>query len=194
MIPPIFLASASPRRSQLLRELGVPFEVAVSNFEEPPPNAEEEREPALYVEKLARRKAEHCAARGLVIAADTVVELEGAILNKPRDPQEAVAMLKRLRGKTHRVLTGVCVRNGEKCHVEHETTRVTFGDFSDDFIARYVATGEPSDKAGAYAAQGKGALLILKLEGDYWNVVGLPLARLARMLARFGVKIENFWI
>jgi septum formation protein len=119
--------------------------------------------------------------------------LGNEILGKPGDVAQAQNMLRQLRGQTHSVYTGICVRHGQKSVVSHVVTRVTFGDFSDEFITRYVATGEPMDKAGAYAAQGKGTLLIAKIEGDYFNVVGLPLFETARVLREFGVAVEEFW-
>ena len=189
----IILASASPRRSQLLRDLGVPFSVSPSNVHEPPPTEEDAALPGTYVEKLAHLKAQSDENEAIVIAADTVVVLENEILGKPADIEAARAMLQRLRGQTHEVFTGVCVREGRREILIHETTRVTFGQFSDDFIEAYIATGEPMDKAGAYAAQGRGALLIERIEGDYFNVVGLPLFALARVLAQFDVEVAEFW-
>ena len=189
----LILASASPRRSQLLSDLGVPFVVQPSGAYEPPPDENEGFNPGDYVEKLARLKAQTCNGQGLILAADTVVVLENAILNKPADAEEALQMLQRLRGQTHRVFTGLCLKNGDQMRCEHEITRVTFGEASDDFLRAYIATGEPLDKAGAYGAQGRGALLIERIEGDYWNVVGLPLFRLARMLDEFGFTIQNAW-
>ncbi len=196
-MPPLILASVSPRRSQLLRDLGVPFRVAPSEASEPPPTPDEIENPGAYVEKLAQLKAQSAENEAIIIAADTVVVVESGgrnrILGKPRDEAEARAMLAQLRGRTHRVFTGVCVRSGGDFRVAHQTTRVTFGEFSDDFLAAYVRTGESLDKAGAYAAQGKGALLIERIEGDYFNVVGLPLELLGRMLREFGVEVEAFW-
>lgn len=196
-MPPIILASASPRRSQLLRDLGVPFEIVPSDAPEPPPTAEDIRRPGAYVQNLAYLKAQSDNFEDVIIAADTIVhaKIDGCyqILGKPSNEREARAMLRHLRGKTHEVFTGVCVRQGEKFCLSHQITRVSFGDFSDDFIAAYVRTGETMDKAGAYAAQGKGALLIAQIEGDYFNVVGLPLELLGRMLREFEVKIEAFW-
>ena len=189
----LVLASASPRRFELLRGLGLDFTVEPSHAEEPPPTAHELAEAAFYVERLARLKASACPAAGVIIAADTIVELDGDILGKPRSTEEAEAMLQRLRGRTHRVFTGICVRQGERHRTAHETTFVTFGHFSDLFVKLYVETGEPMDKAGAYAAQGRGALLVERIEGDYWNVVGLPLNRLARLLAEFDVRVELAW-
>ncbi|HEX9997110.1 MAG TPA: Maf family protein [Abditibacterium sp.] len=190
---PIILASASPRRSQLLSGLGVPFTVAPSLASEPAPAREDGANPGAFVEKLAILKAQSEQSGPIFLGADTVVVFGGEILGKPRDESEARDMLSRLRGQTHEVFTGICVRNSEKSLVAHEKTRVTFGQFSDDFIARYVQTGEPMDKAGAYAAQGRGALLIEKIEGDYFNVVGLPLVALGRLLREFDIAIEEFW-
>ena len=189
---PLVLASASPRRSGLLRELGWRFSVAPTHAMEPDPSPTDGDNPGAYVERLARLKATACMQEGLIIAADTVVVLEGRVLNKPRDEDEAFAMLCALRGRAHHVYTGVCLRLREEAWCEHETTRVTFGDLPDEFLRAYIQTGEPLDKAGAYGAQGKGALLIEKIEGDYFNVVGLPLFRLARMLRERGFQTNPF--
>ena len=189
----IVLASASPRRSQLLEALGLHFIVCPSPAREPAPTAADGCDPGAFVERLARLKAQAMESADLIIAADTVVVIDDEILGKPRDEADAREMLKRLRGKTHRVFSGICVRHGARIESAHQTTRVTFGEFSDDFIAAYVATGEPLDKAGSYGAQGRGALLVSQIEGDYWNVVGLPLFRLSQMLRDFGVCIEANW-
>ena len=191
--PRIVLASASPRRFELLSGLGVPFEVIPTHCDEPAPTGKDGGDPGSYVERLARLKAEASSEAGLIIGADTVVELGGNILNKPRDKAEAVEMLSLLQGRTHRVFTGLCLVQGDQVRVAHQITSVTFGKFGRDFLQRYVDTGEPMDKAGAYAAQGRGALLVEKLEGDYWNVVGLPLNLLARLLQEFGVVVQDFW-
>ena len=208
-LPRLLLASISPRRAQLLNSIGVAFEVARSEFREPAPSAEDARQPAAYVERLARGKADGCVIDHrrlyppdvplLVLGADTVVWREGEILNKPRDEAEARDMLYRLQGKEHRVYTGVCLRlvspynKRDDYKVEHEVTRVKFRPASETWIARYVRTGEPMDKAGAYAAQGLSAVLIERLEGDYSNVVGLPLCRLSRMLEACGAPVERYW-
>jgi septum formation protein len=195
----LVLASASPRRAELLRALGVPFSLAPVEEEEPRPTAADEAQPACFVEALARFKAERASwpesASTLLLAADTVVWHDGRILNKPHDAADAVRMLRALRGQTHTVYTGVClrVRESEEYSVAHEATRVTFGEVSDAWIESYVATGESMDKAGSYAAQGKGALLVKRVEGDFWNVVGLPLFRVSRMLRAAGLPVENFW-
>lgn len=186
----------------------MPFTVVPPHVDEPAPTPEDEAHPAHYVERLAAIKAAACdlsqlqnlpsvAATGIiVIAADTIVWHEGRILNKPRDVAEAKAMLRRLRGQTHQVFTGVCVRcdgHDPACQVEHEVTNVTFREVEDAWIDSYVATGEPMDKAGAYAAQGLGALIIERIEGDFFNVVGLPLGRLGRMLRQIGAPLEMWW-
>jgi len=202
----LLLASASPRRAQLLQAIGLPFTLAPTNVDEPEPTAAELQQPALYVERLARLKAEACdvpaalrasglpaEAPAIVLAADTTVWHDGHILNKPDDPEHAFEMLSFLRGKTNHVYTGICIRGGGVTYVEHETTAVHFGQMSDAWIRGYVATGEPLDKAGAYGAQGVGALMIDRIEGDFWNVVGLPLARLSRMLEAVGAPVESWW-
>ena len=126
---------------------------------------------------------------GLVLAADTVVALEGAVLGKPASPEEAARMLAALSGRTHQVYTGLPLAGPGAVCTEHEVTDVTFRALSGAEIAAYVATGEPMDKAGAYGIQGLGALLVQRLEGDYFNVMGLPLCRLGRMLRAFGVEL-----
>ena len=184
---PLVLASASPRRAEILRAVGWPFSVAAANIDETPHAGED---PTVYVERLARAKAEAVAralTSGLVLGADTVVVLDGEILGKPRDDADATRMLRALRGRWHEVLTGVAlVRAGAfvQCvAVAHERTRVCVAALADAEIERYVATGEPDDKAGAYAIQGRAALFIEAVEGDYWNIVGLPV-RLVYELAR----------
>ena len=189
----IILASASPRRSQLLDALGLKFTVYPSPAIEPAPTSDDGRNPGAFVERLARLKAEALEGDDLIIAADTVVVIDCEILGKPADSSHAAAMLRRLRGRTHRVYSGICVKHGQTIQSAHQVTNVTFGQFSDEFIAAYVRTGEPLDKAGSYGAQGRGALLVTKIEGDYWNVVGLPLVRLSKMLCEFGVHIEDCW-
>ncbi|NMA51558.1 MAG: septum formation inhibitor Maf [Peptococcaceae bacterium] len=187
----IVLASASPRRAELLRQVGLEFEVMVSEVEE---TLTPGLEPAAQVELFALRKANAVAAtldRGIVIGADTVVVQGGRVLGKPVDAQEAVEMLQLLQGKGHEVYTGVALvdaRSSVKL-VEHVMTRVFFNAMSEESIRRYVATGEPLDKAGAYAVQGRAALFINRLEGCYYNVVGLPLARLATMLKKLECEI-----
>lgn len=189
----IILASGSPRRRQLLEQLGLSFTVQSSDVDE---SVEPGLSPAAMVEQLSLRKGQAVAERvgpdSLVLAADTVVALGDAVLGKPQDRAKAVSMLTSLSGKTHQVYTGVTLLGGGRRVTEHETTAVTFRSLSREEIVAYVDTGEPMDKAGAYGIQGYGALLVERLEGDYFNVMGLPLCRLGRMLAAFGVEPLKF--
>jgi septum formation protein len=180
----LVLASGSPRRAEILRAVGWPFEVTAANVDE---TAREGEEVIEYVERLACEKAEAVAegrASGLVIGADTVVAVGGRMLGKPADVEDARRMLRLLSGKWHDVLTGVALVRAEtgEVLVAHELTRVRFAPMTDAEIDWYVETGEPADKAGAYAVQGRAALFIEEIEGDYWNVVGLPV-RLVYKLA-----------
>jgi septum formation protein len=181
----LVLASSSPRRAEILRAVGWPFETQAADVDE---SRREGEPPGEYVERLAREKAGAVArARlfGLVLGADTVVVVEGEVLGKPRDGEDARRMLRLLRGRWHEVLTGVALVRAEdaRAAVAHERTRVRFAEMTEAEIDWYVSTGEPSDKAGAYAVQGRAALFINGLEGDYWNVVGLPV-RLVYELAQ----------
>ena len=184
----IILASQSPRRRELLERMGLaPFSVI-------PARGEEIADPALSpperVEELSRRKAAEVAAShpdSLVIAADTVVSIDGLVLGKPRSEEDAVRMLSRLSGREHTVYTGLTLRLGSRADTGHEAALVRFRPLSPADIDHYVATGEPMDKAGAYGIQGYGAMLVEGIQGDYYNVMGLPVCRLARMLADFGL-------
>ncbi|MDT7604867.1 MAG: nucleoside triphosphate pyrophosphatase [Acidobacteriota bacterium] len=172
----LVLASASPRRAEILRAVGWEFETAAANIDE---TARAGEDATRLVERLAREKAEAVArARlfGLVVGADTVVVVDDSVLGKPRDDVEARRMLRLLRGGWHEVLTGVALVRAEtqRTLVAHKRTRVRFSEMSDAEIDWYVQTGEPADKAGAYAVQGRAALFIEEIAGDYWNVVGLP--------------------
>jgi septum formation protein len=190
----IILASASPRRAELLRTLGVPFEVVVADGAEPAMEAADDV--AAWVEAAARAKAAAVAVihpEALIVAADTIVVWDGEILGKPQDEREAAAMLRRLSGRTHQVYTGLCVWRGGQAQTSHVVTQVTFRPLSAALIDAYVATGEPMDKAGAYGIQGKGALLVEKIDGCYFNVVGVPLVRLAEMLEAAGVTVWRMW-
>lgn len=188
-LPGLILASASPRRRELLAALGVPFRVVPAGVDEVPAPGERPRRFAL---RAAREKGEEVAARrpgDWVISADTIVVVDGRILGKPADRREARAMLGSLSGRWHLVHTAVCLLckasgyRDEAC----ETTRVRFRPLSPAEIEGYLRTGEPGDKAGAYAAQGAGNLLIERLDGSYTNVVGLPMTRLLGMLLSAGV-------
>ncbi len=186
---PILLASSSPRRRRLLRELGVPFSVRVPDVDERPLPGEC---PGAHVRRLALAKARAVAdalAPGcgvqLVLGADTVIVLEGKILGKPRDARAAERMLACLSGRTHEVITGVALVPAAGCRARTAVvrSRVAMKPFDEATIRRYVATGEPLDKAGAYAVQGRGRHLVERVSGSLTNVVGLPLERLARLLA-----------
>ena len=187
----IILASASPRRRELLEKLGIPeLLVRPARGEEhmPPDAAPEE-----IVKALSRQKAEE-VARGaekddVIIAADTIVWLDGEALGKPRDADDAKAMLRRLSGRTHSVFTGVCVIAGDRLVSEAVESLVRFRPMSEREIAAYVASGEPMDKAGAYGAQGLAGLFVERIEGSFSNVMGLPLCRLGNMLKKVGVEL-----
>ncbi|MDA8212554.1 MAG: Maf family protein [Clostridia bacterium] len=190
-MPDLILASASPRRRDLLQQLGLEFSIQVSNVDE---TVDVSLAPGLLVESLARQKAEHVAGMvktGIVIGADTVVVQDDSILGKPAGPEEAAAMLRRLSGTSHRVITGVALIDAAtgRERVEHEVTTVRFRELQNREIANYIASGEPADKAGAYAIQGLGSVFVLGIEGCYFNVVGLPVARLAGMLKDFGITV-----
>lgn len=186
----IILASNSPRRKELLGQMGITdFKVSAPNVDE---SVEEGLSPAQIVEKLSLRKAraaKKAGPRDIIIAADTVVALDGTVLGKPRDQEDAFAMLSALSGREHHVYTGVTVLQGERSVTEHEETAVVFRALEPDEIRGYIATGEPMDKAGAYGIQGLGALLVSGIRGDYCNVVGLPVFRLGRILGQFGVNL-----
>jgi septum formation protein len=172
----LVLASQSARRREILARAGIPFITRPTNIEEKPLPGEG---PVEYVKRLAREKACACemAAGETVLGADTVVVVDGEILEKPRDAADAARMLRKLSGREHLVITGICLRSGDSAVVEAETTRVTFVEMSEQEIAAYAATPEPMDKAGAYAIQGLASKFIGRIEGCYWNVVGLPIAR-----------------
>lgn len=189
--PSIVLASASPRRRELLAGIGLSFVVEPAQFEEAGVDAPTPEE---WVKAVARGKAAEVAARhpdALVIGADTAVLVDGEVLGKPKDAADAYRMLRLLSGRTHRVVTGVALirRNQQRERLHVESTDVTFGPLDDDQIQRYIATGEPMDKAGAYGIQEYGATLVRAVKGCYFNVVGLPLYSLAQMLREFGVEL-----
>ncbi len=193
--PEIILASASPRRADLLRQIGLPFRVAPSALdEEEHVSAAAVDRPEELATRLALAKAQTVARRierGLILAADTMVVCDEAVLGKPRDPAEAQAFLIRLAGRTHRVITGVALLQAEtgRAEVAAAVTDVRMRPFAAAEAAAYVASGEPMDKAGGYAVQGRGALLVEAIEGEYSNVVGLPLITVAGLLRRFGMEV-----
>ena len=189
----IILASASPRRRELMEMLGVRnLEICPARGEEQP---HPELSPAELVQALSLAKAREVAASAgagtedVVIGADTVVALDGAVLGKPKDEADAARMLRALSGRTHTVFTGVTVLRGGATLCRADETRVRFRTLSDGEIARYIATGEPMDKAGAYGAQGLASLFVEGLEGDFFNVMGLPLCMLGQMLKEVGIEL-----
>ncbi len=194
-MPEIILASASPRRADLLRQIGVPFRVAPSAVdEEEHLSSTPEARPEDLATRLALAKAETVGrrlAQGLVLGADTMVVCDDVVLGKPRDAAEAQKFLFRLSGRTHRVITGIALLEVEtgRAEVAAAVTAVRMRPFGLAEAAAYVATGEPMDKAGGYAVQGRGTLLVESVEGEYSNVVGLPLVTLAKLLRRFGLEI-----
>ncbi len=176
----IILASASPRRRELLAQAGFEFEVVTSDVDEV---ADPSLTPDKLVMSLARQKAQAVAqnrADCAVIGSDTVVVLDGKVLGKPRDEADAVRMLESLSGRKHEVYTGVCIAFAGETHCFFERTSVNFCELDGEQIKAYVATGEPMDKAGAYGIQGKGCVLVEGIEGDYFNVVGFPVSRFCR--------------
>ena len=183
----LVLASASPRRQELLRNAGIPFEVQPAYIPEDPLPGEDARACA---ERLAREKALAIAEMrptDVVLGADTVVVIDGQILGKPTDTADAKRMLRTLSGRQHEVITGICLVASGQWSVASETTRVTMSAISDAEIADYIASGEPMDKAGAYAIQGVASRWIPRIDGDYSNVVGLPVALVCRMLRQIGL-------
>lgn len=178
----IILASASPRRRELLKMAGIPFIIQAADVDESLPQG---ISPDEAVQLLARKKAKAIDTQDcLVLAADTVVALDGIILGKPHDEEDARQMLRTLSGKTHQVHTGVCLRKDGEETVFCETAKVEFYPLTEEEIDHYVASGEPLDKAGAYGIQGKGALLVRRIDGDYYTIVGLPIARVVRELQK----------
>ncbi|MGJ7517462.1 Maf family protein [Pseudomonas baetica] len=186
----LYLASGSPRRRELLTQIGVPFTAISADIDETPLTHES---PCDYVERLARAKA--AAGRGAVVSdaafcvlgADTAVVLDGKILGKPVDEADACAMLKMLSGKEHEVLTAIALLDGERCESRVVRSVVRFRAISIDEAAAYWASGEPRDKAGGYGIQGLGAVFVAGLDGSYSAVVGLPLCETAELLGHFGI-------
>jgi septum formation protein len=191
MIPMLVLASASPRRQELLRSAGISFEVQPADI---PENALPGEAAKDCAERLARDKALAVARQrphDFVLGADTVVVVDGQLLGKPTDAADAARMLRLLSGREHQVITGVCLVVGGQPSVASETTLVTVSEITEKDIADYVASGEPMDKAGAYAIQGLASRWIPRIEGDYSNVVGLPVALVLRMLREHASEIGS---
>lgn len=189
----IILASKSPRRIQLLGDIGI------SDFEVVPSLSEEAPDPALTPEEAvcrislskARDVAQRCGENALVIAADTLVYVDGTPVGKPHDEAEAHRMLRRLSGREHTVVTGVALIDGDRTLCEAERSEVRFRAMTEEEISWYIATGEPMDKAGAYGAQGVGAIFVEGITGDFFNVMGLPVCRLVKMLYAMGFTMHD---
>ena len=186
----VILASASPRRRELLTLIGIVHEVIPADIDESERRGEQ---PADHAERLAREKAIAVAHRhpdALIIAADTIVVIDGRVLGKPRTTDEAAIMLRTLRGRMHRVITAVAVARGTRLASGVEEVDVTFRDLTDAEISAYIATGEPMDKAGAYGIQGYGATIVRGIQGDYFAVMGLALGRMVELIRRLGYRYE----
>ncbi len=188
--PRVILASQSPRRRELLALIGVAHTVSPADIDE---SVWPDEAPVPHVERLARAKAAALAGANLdavVIAADTIVVLDGEILGKPRDESDARAVLARLSGRMHTVFTAMAVARGGRTESAVEEVDVTFRALTATEIAAYVATGEPMDKAGAYGIQGYGATIVERIDGDYFSVMGLGLRRLVELLGRLGLRYD----
>ncbi len=193
----LILASSSPRRQELIHLLQLPVQIQTSHVDETPDPG---MSPSEIAESLSMRKAlavydqlnqQGKKEQGIIIGSDTIVVYNHKVLGKPADERDSLGMLQELQGKTHLVISGVaCVDCATgKIRVSHEVTKVTMKPLSDGQIKRYIATGEPKDKAGSYGIQGLGSVLIERIEGDYYNVVGLPLSLLSDMLLEFGIEV-----
>lgn len=185
----IVLASASPRRQELLKNIGIAdFDIRIPQADESYPQGLTAQEVVACISrKKAETAAQLCSEDEIIITADTMVFLDDQRLGKPADEADALRMLTDLQGRHHTVCTGVTVRQGDRSITEVETTEVYFRSATEAELRGYIATGEPMDKAGAYGIQGKGSLLVEKIHGDYFNVMGLPVLRLSRMLEQFGI-------
>ena len=178
----LILASRSPRRRQLLEMLGIPVQVQPADISE---TSRPHETPVEYAERLAVEKAGAVSGE-FVLGADTIVVLDGSVLEKPDDPEEAVAMLLRLQGKTHQVITACALHSPNGLHTATDITQVTFRPAAEDMVRAYVATGEPLDKAGAYGIQGYGAAFVERIEGDFFGVMGLPVRLVLDLLEQGG--------
>jgi septum formation protein len=184
----LILASSSPRRAELLRNARIEFRVCAPEVVE---ERYESELPIQFARRMAEAKAHWVFAReqgATVLAADTIVTIGDHVLGKPEDPEEAMEMLRKLSGRKHKVTTAICLIGGDTELVEDETTEVVMSEISEDEIRAYVATGEPMDKAGAYAIQGMASRWVSRIEGDYFNVVGLPVAKVWGMLREMDLR------
>ena len=185
----VVLASASPRRRELLTLIGIAYTVCPADIDETIHDGEA---PAVYAERLARAKASTAAIDDatLAIGSDTIVVIDDHVLGKPRDRNDATRMLRMLSGRTHTVYTAVAVQRGERVASAVEHVAVTFRPIDDALIASYIATGEPMDKAGAYGIQGYGATIVQRIDGDYFAVMGLALGTMVELMGRVGVRYD----
>ena len=181
----IYIVTSSPRRIEILRRVGIPFEIVKQGSDEPAYRGED---PAEYVKSVALKKIEKLSLPGITAGFDTAVLVDGKILGKPVDEKDAFSMLSRLSGRWHRVLTGFAIKNEHRTITDCEATDVLFSDLSADEITAYISTGEPFDKAGAYGIQEKGMLLVKRINGCFYNVMGLPVERFSVSLERFGIS------
>ena len=185
----IVLASGSPRRQELLGRMGIhDFAVSVPQVDEVCPEGLTPEETVCHISRQ-KSGAVQAGAEDIVITADTMVFLDGKRLGKPRDEADALRMLSALQGRHHTVCTGVTVRQGERLLTRAQSTQVWFREATTEELKHYIRSGEPMDKAGAYGVQGLGALLVERIDGDFFNVMGLPVLLLSRMLAEFGVTL-----
>jgi septum formation protein len=186
----LVLASASPRRRELLSNAGISFTIRIPNVGE---EVEDGENALTYVQRVAAKKAAavNAAPDEVVLAADTVVSVQGSILGKPASAEDAAAMLRTLSGNTHEVLTGICLRHGERSVVDVSVTKVRFLPMTEDDIVEYVRSGEPMDKAGAYGIQGLASRFVESIEGCYFNVVGLPVSLVCQRLRDLGIRISG---
>ena len=184
----VILASQSPRRKELMGLFRIPFTVRVADIDE---TMDPAKPPFQEVARVSRAKAEAVvrSEEDVVIAADTIVVCEGRVLGKPRSEEEAFSMLRLLSGRDHQVMTGMTVLRGDECIVCTEVTDIHFRPLTDREILAYIATGEPMDKAGSYGIQGGAALFAQRLEGDYYNVMGLPVCRLGQILTQIAPDV-----
>ena len=187
----IILASKSPRRKEILEKMGVEFEIDVADVDE---SVSGELSPVEAVCEISKRKAKAVAQRRradeIIVSADTVVVIDGRIIGKPKDKEDAFDIIKSLSGRTHEVYTGFTVCRGNESRTDFEVTKVHFKELCDDDIRRYVETGEPMDKAGAYGIQQKGNLFVEYIHGDYYNVVGFPISKICVTIKElFGINL-----
>lgn len=186
----LILASESPRRKELMERMGLSFRIVTAQHDE---TMDPALPPQQEVARVSRCKAQAvaplCSAEDLIVAADTIVVCEGRVMGKPRDEAMAREMLRLLSGREHQVMTGLTLWQGEAVSTQTVVTRLRFRALTEEEIDAYVATGEPMGKAGAYAVQGLGSMLVEELHGDYYNVMGLPVCTLALLLRQYGVKL-----